>query len=75
MHTVIGAGDFKAKCLQILDDVEARRESLVITKRGRPVARLIPVEPERPLFGALRGSVIGETDIVAPVDADWEAAR
>ncbi len=75
MQTTIGAGDFKAKCLQLLSDVAERREPLVITKRGKPIAKLVPVEPERQLFGALRGSVVEETDIVSPLDAEWAATR
>lgn len=74
METTIGAGDFKAKCLQLLDEVAARREPLVITKRGKPVARLVPMPPDAQLFGALAGSVLNEGDIVAPVDAEWDAA-
>jgi prevent-host-death family protein len=75
METSIGAGDFKAKCLQLLDDVAEHRESLVITKRGKPIAKLVPMPPETELFGALAGSVVDETDIVAPVDTEWESAR
>lgn len=74
MHTTIGAGDFKAKCLQLLDSVAEQREPLIITKRGKPVAKLVPVEPDHALFGALKGSVIIEADIVSPVGVDWEAA-
>ena len=75
METTIGAGDFKAKCLQLLDAVAAHRESLVITKRGKPVAKLVPMPPEKQLFGALAGSVLSESDIVAPVDVEWDATR
>lgn len=75
MDTTIGAGDFKARCLQLLDAVAERREPLVITKRGKPVARLIPMPPETQLYGALAGSVVDETDIVAPIGAEWNAAR
>jgi prevent-host-death family protein len=75
METSIGAGDFKAKCLHLLDDVAEHRESLVITKRGKPIAKLVPMPPETELFGALAGSVVDETDIVAPVDTEWESAR
>ena len=74
METTIGAGEFKAKCLQLLDEVAAHREPLVITKRGKPVARLVPMPPDAQLFGALAGSVLDEGDIVAPVDAEWDAA-
>lgn len=75
MQTTIGAGDFKAKCLQLIDDVAVHREPLVITKRGKPVAKLIPVPPEPSLFGALQGSVLAEADIISPIENDWVAAR
>lgn len=75
METTIGAGDFKAKCLQLLDAVAAQREPLTITKRGKPVAKLVPVPPEAALFGALAGSVVSESDIVSPVGDAWEADR
>lgn len=75
METTIGAGDFKARCLQLLDAVAEQREALVITKRGKPVARLVPMPPDSKLFGALAGSVVDEGDIVAPIDAEWDAAR
>lgn len=75
MSASIGAGEFKARCLQLLDAVATRREPLVITKRGKPVARVLPMPPETGLFGALAGSVLTESDIVAPLDADWDATR
>jgi len=67
MEATIGAGDFKAKCLQLLDDVAEHREPLVITKRGKPVAKLVPMPPDTQLFGALAGSVVYEADIIAPI--------
>ncbi len=75
MEAMIGAGDFKAKCLKLLDAVAEQRESLVITKRGKPVARLIPMPAEMDLFGAMAGSVRFESDIVAPVGDEWDAAK
>lgn len=75
MEATIGAGDFKARCLQLLDNVAEHREPLVITKRGKPVARLIPMPPDTPLFGALAGSVLEEADLLAPIDTAWNAAR
>jgi prevent-host-death family protein len=75
MEATIGAGDFKAKCLKLLDDVAAHREPLVITKRGKPIARLVPMPPDTQLFGALAGSVLDESDIVAPINAEWDADR
>jgi len=75
MQTAIGAGEFKAKCLQLLDDIAEKRGTLIITKHGKPVARLVPVEPGQQLFGALKGSVVEEADIFSPISAEWEAAK
>ncbi len=75
VETTIGAGDFKTKCLQLLNDVAERREPLVITKRGKAVAKLVPMPPDTQLFGALAGSVLDESDIVAPIDSEWDAAK
>jgi prevent-host-death family protein len=73
MESTIGAGDFKAKCLKLLDDIAKQREPLVITKRGKPVAKLVPIPAETSLFGALAGSVLSDADIVAPIDTEWDA--
>jgi len=75
MQAIIGAGDFKAKCLKLLDEVAKRREPLVITKRGKAVAKLIPMPPEAELFGVFAGSVRQENDIVSPLGDEWEANR
>jgi prevent-host-death family protein len=69
----IAAGEFKTHCLQLLDTVAASGEPLTITKRGRPVARLVPLPAAGALFGALAGSVREHRDLVAPVDETWEA--
>lgn len=67
------AGEFKAKCLKLMNEVRQRREPIVITKRGTPVAKLVPVEEESPksLFGFLRGSVIIRGDIIGPTGEKW----
>ncbi len=70
----IKASEFKAKCLKIMDEVASTGESVVITKRGLPVAQLTPIR-HRPdtLFGALEGSVTILGDIIAPIDVEWDA--
>lgn len=55
----IAAGKFKDLCLQMLDDVAETRTPVVITKRGRPVAKLVPVTPPKPTK-SLKGSVRAE---------------
>lgn len=58
----IGAAEFKAKCLAILDDVDP--EGIVITKRGKPVARLVPIAQKSSghLIGSLKGKLIVDPD-------------
>jgi prevent-host-death family protein len=75
-HTV-AASEFKAKCLRLLDEVEAKGEILVITKRGRPVARVVPVSPpRRSLRGTWKGLVKIKGDIVHfDTSQDWESNR
>lgn len=69
--TTVPAGEFKARCLALLDRVAETGEELVVTKRGRPVARLVPVEPPP----SLRGSIVWEGDLVSPIDEEWTAAK
>ena len=76
---VVAAGEFKQKCLKLMDEVRSKRVSVLITKKGEPVARLVPVDaqPETDVFGCLaeRLEVLG--DIEAPVvpPEDWGAHR
>jgi len=71
----VPAGEFKSHCLRLIEEVRVSRCEVVITKRGRPVARLVPLEDPatRPLVGYLQGSVTVTGDIVAPVGDRWEA--
>ena len=65
----IAAGEFKAKCLELLDRVARDGDSLVVTKRGRPVAKVVPVEPR--VRRSLRRSVRYLADIVEPIGDEW----
>ena len=68
----ISAGELKANCLRLIDEVVATRAELVITERGKPIARLVPIdETVAESFGALRGSVVVHQDIVAPDHDSW----
>jgi prevent-host-death family protein len=72
----IAAGAFKARCLKLMDDVQATRRPLVITKRGKPVAKLVPVEEEAgSIFGCMKGTVTIVGDIISPIEQDWHAER
>ena len=74
MQEKIGAGEFKAKCLALLDEVQRQRKEVVITKRGKPVAKLVPVNERPPTFiGSMKGTMEILGDIVSPIDVKWEA--
>ena len=70
----IGAGQFKAQCLQLMDQVQQNRSEIVITKHGLPVSKLVPVEELKPksVFGYLQGTVEIVGDIVSPLESEWE---
>jgi prevent-host-death family protein len=65
----IPAGEFKAKCLEVLDRVAREGGAYVVTKRGRPVAQVVPIDQAKPK--SLRGSVTYRADIAAPLGDDW----
>jgi prevent-host-death family protein len=76
MSRMIKASEFKAKCLALLDEVEETGDRLVITKKGKPVADVVPHKPaKRNLIGLLkgRGEILG--DIISPIDVEWEALK
>ena len=69
------AGKFKANCLAVMDDVQAKCESVIITKHGKPVAKLVPVDPQPDqLYNFMegKGRIVG--DVVSPVIPyeEWE---
>jgi prevent-host-death family protein len=72
----ISAAEFKATCLDLMDEVERTGTSVVVTKRGRAVARLAPVRvPIRSAFGLMKGRIVIRGNIVDPIDVTWDATR
>jgi prevent-host-death family protein len=62
----MGAGEFKARCLRVMEEVKKYRTSVVITKKGRPVAKLVP--PDAPATDVI-GCMVGTARIVGDVEA------
>ncbi len=70
----ISAAEFKAKCLSLMEDVSRTRRSLVVTKRGKPIVRLVPLEQkEAPFVGFLQGCVLHAEALDEPTGEVWEA--
>ncbi len=75
MPTTIAAGEFKTKCLKLLDEVAEKRQTLVITKHGKPVAEVRPIPEQSDFVGSMRGTgkILG--DIISPIDVEWDAMK
>jgi prevent-host-death family protein len=72
--TRITAAEFKAKCLRILDEVNETREPVIVTKRGKPVAQIVPMPaPPKSYYGIARGQVGEFTEDMFSTGAVWEA--
>jgi prevent-host-death family protein len=62
------AGSFKVHCLKVMDEVQSKRESVIITKRGKPVAKLVPVDQKTDdIYGFMKGKITVLGDIVSPI--------
>ncbi|GIK78471.1 MAG: type II toxin-antitoxin system Phd/YefM family antitoxin [Acidobacteria bacterium] len=70
----ISASQFKARCLALLDEVAGSGAELIVTKRGAPVARVGPVDPDASLVGSAE-QLVGDEELVAPVGGRWDAER
>ena len=76
MPRAMSAAAFKAKCLQVMDQVAATGEPVIVTKRGRPVAQLGPAAAKpRSLRGFLKGRIKAGRDVIGPIPVSWEARR
>jgi prevent-host-death family protein len=72
----IPAGHFKTHCLALMDEVKNKGQTIVITKRGIPVAKLIPAAEVFPsLFGWMKDTVVEQGNILDPIDLEWESTN
>ena len=73
----VGAAEFKSRCLELIDHVCDARAEYLVTRHGRPVARLVPVVPEAPAspLGSMRGTLLRYDRPFDPVPAAWSLDR
>ena len=69
----IPAGMFKARCLAVMKNVQATGEPVIVTKRGTPVVKVVPAQPEIDIFGSMTGKVKIIGDIESPIPVEWES--
>ncbi len=70
-HETMSAGQFKARCLRVMDEVQETGMEIVITKRGRPVVRVVPVKPAEEDDG-LEEMNLHQDDLLSTGE-EWEA--
>ena len=76
MSKIIKASEFKAKCLALMDEVERTGQPVVITKKGKPVAELVPHRPRtKNARGILKDELFITGDIISPIDVEWNALK
>ena len=78
----IPAGTFKAQCLKLMDEVRDEGGEIIITKRGKAVAKLVPVGPDPSqqadadeadrVIGCMEDTVTFHGDVVGPFHEDWQ---
>ena len=72
----MAVGAFKARCLAVMKKVQATGETVVLTRRGEPVAKVVPVERENDnIFGFMAGKVKIVGDIESPILVEWEVTK
>jgi prevent-host-death family protein len=73
----VGSAEFKARCLEFIDRVNESRAEYVVTRHGRPVAKLVPVDNEAPLspLGSMRGTLLEYERPFDPIAAAWSFDR
>lgn len=74
----IAAGVFKTNCLSLMDELQMKREPMIITKRGKPVAKIVPVEKDTDeIFGFLKDRITIVDDVIKPVIpvTEWDRLK
>lgn len=75
--TELSATEFKATCLKVMEDVRRSRKPVIVSKRGKPIVKIVPVDEQRrsPLFGYMKGTMNIVGDIVSPDPEAWDSER
>jgi prevent-host-death family protein len=73
---VLAVSEFKARCLEVLEALRHNGRELIVTKHGKPIARVVPIRKPSPVRGLFKGQIEIKGDIVhADFGGDWEANK
>lgn len=70
----VPATHFKAHCLRLLEDVRRTRQSIIVTRHGKPVAEIGPIASRDPGVNPLKGSILHQDDLLSPIAGTWDSA-
>lgn len=71
----IPATEFKTRCLALLEEVRETRQSLLVTRHGKPVVEICPYVPKNAArVNPLKGSIIFQDDLISPLKVKWDSA-
>lgn len=73
-HHTVPAGEFKNSCLKLINEVSKHGVPITVTKRGKPVVRIVPAR-ERSKVRSLLGTVVHEDADIFSTGESWEADR
>lgn len=73
----IAAGKFKATCLKLMDETCQYHTEIIITKHGKPIAKLVPIDDEGPVnfYGCMKGTATINGNIISPIETEWDATK
>ena len=72
----IPAGSFKARCLAVMNEIQSTREPVVVTKRGKPLVKVVPIEEQtNGLLGCMKGKIQIVGDIESPIPVEWKVMK
>jgi len=72
----LAAAKFKAQCLALIDNIAQNHESIIVTKHGKPLVKVIPFDENKDINKKpLKGVATYIGDIISPIDEEWEAAK
>lgn len=75
MKKEVAISEFKSHCLEIVSGLEISKKTIIITKRNKPVAKLVPFEElaKKTLFGSMKDRAAIKSDLLKPLDEKWNA--
>ncbi len=67
----VSVTELRSRCLALLDEVQRTRRAVIITRNGKPVAKIVPTTSAHRDINPLKGSVLFQSDLISPISSAW----